>query len=260
MSKAKAILEALYKVENANTKVIQTKKPVVEAAPAPKVLVIKTAADMITALNEVAAKNDVKALKEGIMLIIGSLPPEMDMAGASEIEPDGSVEPAAESVMKWSFNVPKAQMAKCMEMLKAKLGEDAEVEPDGEETINVMSKEDVEQIVMMVLQDLGLVDSDDDQEDGADGDGEQDGNSADDMTGEGKAGKVMKHAKMKVKKAPKPAHPPTKAGMREGKSGLPAVFNQTVETNPQDHEAVLEKRSSGAGAMSLMNSFMRKSD
>lgn len=153
---------------------------------------------------------------------------------------------ATETMKKIEFVLPKECMEAAVKMIKEKLGADAEVAQDGEDKMVISSKEDVEEIVMMVLKDLGLI------EDGDEEDPEGETPAADGAQEEANKN-LQKNGKAKTfgkgKKAGKK--------MENNNRDLPEAFGRQP-TNPDDAEAIEEIRKDGRGAVGLMNSFFNK--
>jgi len=153
---------------------------------------------------------------------------------------------------KWEFQIPKEKMKEAMDMLQQKMGPDAEIAQDGDDKFTVLGKDEVEEIVMMVLKDLGLIEDDDGEEGEEDDDGEEAGGE-DDGEDQGEANKnLQKNGKAKKFGKGK------KAGKMKEARNLPGVFGRQA-TSPDDVEAIEEIRKDTKGTINFMNSFMKKS-
>lgn len=151
---------------------------------------------------------------------------------------------------KWEFQIPKEKMKEAMDMLQQKMGPDAQIAQDGDDKFTVLGKDEVEEIVMMVLKDLGLIEDDDGEEgENDDGEEEDDGSEEEDQ-GEAnknlqKNGKAKKFGKGK------------KASKKNEERNLPGVFGRQA-TAPDDVEAIEEIRKDTKGTINFMQSFMKK--
>jgi hypothetical protein len=276
MSKAKAILSMLDENSSSGVKVIQTKK--VEKFEARKD--IKSLAEAKEELERLftADKSASKELKENIMIILGQLP-EMEVPNAI----DGEVTPSnAVGEHKYEFSVPADKVKEVVELLTAALGDKGIVEAGEDGMMNVMAKEDVEQIVCMVLQKLGLLDD----EGGGEGDpDDMGGGEEEEEEGEGEAAaseankNLQKQGKGKglgkgIHKTPKNAHKLPEANKNLQKQGKGKGLGKGIHKTPKnahklpeeqeqvnllkDPEALQEHRDDVSRVSGFMNSFLNK--
>ena len=209
---------------------------------------------LVLAIKEAMSKIDDKAsakeLKEGILIILKGM----------EMYPNDMSQGAAQQLKEFKFTVPKQLVKECVEALKQKLGDKAEIKADEEGNMCIMSAEDVQEIVIAVLKELGLLSDDDGQGAGNKSDvgepsigtvkqgyttgaGEVDNYYGDELD-QGESRIAKNKYKNNMRKNP----------VSERKD-LPAVFGQKVDMN--DEEALEDFRNNSSRMSSFMSGLVK---